>query len=78
MRDIVIKCDRCGQLITEDLIKISMEKVHRMLPNMRREYIGALKDLDFCTQCAHDIKSIIMVPLYQTGEGDGNETPQDS
>lgn len=50
MRTVEIKCDRCGETITEDLIKISMEKVHRTLPNMRREYIGELKELDFCTQ----------------------------
>ncbi len=78
MRDVLVKCDRCGLIITEDVIKISMEKVHRMLPNMRREYIGALKELDFCTRCANDIKRIITMPLYQTGEGDENETPQDT
>ena len=68
MRDVQIKCDRCGQTIPDKVIKVSIEKVPRSGPILRWEYLNRLSGLDFCEQCAQDIAHFCTSTLYETDE----------
>ena len=69
MRIVTIKCDRCGNIIPDKPIKISMEKIRREGPNLGGEFLRELSDLEFCEQCAKDIKRFMIQPLYRSGDG---------
>lgn len=76
MRIVTIKCDRCGSVIPDKLIKISMEKMIIEGP-VRGEFLSELNKLEFCEQCAKDIKRFIVQPLYKSGEGKEESDIQD-
>lgn len=67
MRIVEIRCDRCENVVTGNPIKVSMERVKREGHNLGGEYLRELKGLEFCEQCANDIRRFIMQPLYETG-----------
>lgn len=78
MRIVTIKCDRCGNVIPDKLVKISMERIRREGPNLGRESLRELNDLEFCEQCAKDINQFIIQPLYKSGEENGEVNGQDN
>lgn len=78
MRIVTIKCDRCGNVIPDKLVKISMEKIRRKGPNLGKEFLRELNELEFCEQCAKDIKRFIIQPLYMSNAENGEVDGQDN
>lgn len=78
MRVVEILCDRCGNVIEDKPIKISMERVQREGAHIHWEFLREFNNLEFCEQCAKDIKHFICNPPAKTGRGDKGETAQNS
>lgn len=78
MRTVEIRCDRCGDVIPDKPIRISMEKLPRTGPHIGGEFLRELKELEFCQNCAEDISRFAINPPDGTERGDSDETPQDT